>query len=97
MSVRHQIPIPEMYGDPENERIWCNWDDCGNPASSLHTGVVCYRAGGLRNHSQTPRRPECPECTRVAFCCAQHMDFYFGAHKRGRYGRLSAGLSGRYL
>lgn len=95
--VRHQIPVPEFYGDRENGRIWCAWADCDNPASSLHTGVECFAAAGIRNHPELPRQPECAECRRVAFCCAGHMDFYFRSHRPGQYGRHSAGVNGRHF
>ena len=98
--VPHQIPVPSAYGDPENERIWCAWADCEDPASSLHTMTECFnrrRAG----HGQRPRRPMCPGCRRVAFCSAAHMDYYAHSHEqwggRSRWGMLSAGESPKYL
>lgn len=96
-SVRHQIPIPELYGDRDNERIWCNWEQCENPASSLHTAVECFAARGIRDHSEFPRHPQCSECRRLAFCSARHMDFYLHSHVPGRYGKLSPGVNRRFL
>ena len=97
MRVRKQIPVPEFYGDPDAERIWCGWADCDNPGSGLVTIVECYAAPGVRNHPELPRRPECSECRRVAFCCAQHRDYYVRSHRPGQYGRLSAGVNARFL
>lgn len=93
--IRHQIPIPELYGDTDHERIWCAWSDCDNPASSLHTGVECFASQKLSSHSELPARPECAECRRVAFCCDRHREYYFSSHIPGEYGQLrgSASLS----
>lgn len=97
--VRRQIPVPEADGDPDNDRIWCNWADCDNPASSLFVLTECYAS--RRDHSQRPRRPLCPGCRRVAFCCAQHMDYYDHSHiqhdGRSEWGMLSPGVGPRYL
>jgi hypothetical protein len=95
--IRHQIPIPEMDGDPDNDRVWCAWSDCDNPGSGLITAVECFANPGISNHGEHPRRPECSECRRLAFCCAQHLDFYMRSHRPGAFGRLSAGTNARYL
>jgi hypothetical protein len=95
--VRRQIPIPELYGDTDNERIWCAWSDCDNPGSGLYTAVECFASSGLRNHSERPARPECSECRRVAFCSAQCMDYYGRSHRPGAFGKLSPGVNRRYL
>lgn len=97
MRIRHQIPVPEMYGDPDQERIWCAWADCENPASGLLTIVECFANPRISNHPELPRRPQCSECRRVGFCSAQHQDFYVRSHRPGQYGKLSAGVNGRYL
>lgn len=97
MRVRKQIPVPELYGDAEQERIWCAWSDCDNPASGLFTITECFAAAGVRSHPELPRRPECSECRRVAFCCTQHAAYYVRSHRPGLYGRLPAGVNGRYL
>ena len=94
--IRHQIPVPELYGSPADDRIWCAWADCDNPASSLHTQVECFASARLRSHSERPSRPECAECRRVAFCCAAHADYYEHSHEPGRYGRLSPGENRRF-
>lgn len=96
MRVRHQIPVPGDHA-PGDDRIWCAWADCDNPASGLHTAVECFAAPHLRNHPEMPRHPECAECRRVAFCCTQHMSYYVRSHRPGQYGRLAAGVNGRYL
>jgi hypothetical protein len=95
--VRRQIPIPELDGDPDADRIWCNWSDCDNPASSLHTAVECFANPGIRNHPEHPRRPECSECRRLAFCSAQCMDYHLRSHRPGAFGKLSPGTNRRYL
>lgn len=95
--VRKQIPVPGQYGTADNDRIWCAWAECENPASSLHTIVECFAAAGIRDHSELPRTPQCPECRRVAFCCTQHASYYVRSHRPGQYGHLPAGVNGRYL
>ena len=95
--IRKQIPVPEAYGDPDFERIWCHWADCENPASSLLTTVVCYAAPGMRDHPERPRRPECSQCRRQGYCSAQHLDMDMRSHRPGQYGKLSPGVNGRYL
>lgn len=96
--IRHQIPVPGPAGAaPLNDRIWCAWADCENPASGLFTSVECFAAPHLRNHSERPRRPECRECRRVAFCSVQCMEYYNHSHEPGRYGRLPAGVNRRWL
>jgi hypothetical protein len=96
--VRHQIPIPGMDGTGrDTDRIQCAWADCDNPASGLHTIVECFAARGVRGHSELPRRPECPECRRVAFCCTQHASYYVRSHRPGQYGRLAPGTNPRYM
>lgn len=95
--IRHQLPVPEVYGDPDFERIWCAWADCDNPASGLHTLVECFAAPGLRDHPELPRVPQCAECRRVAFCSAGHQDYYQRSHRPGLYGTHSAGVNGRFF
>lgn len=95
--IRRQIPVPELYGDPELERIWCHFGPCENPASSLHTTVVCYAAPHVRNHRELPRTPQCSECRRQAYCCVQHLEFDMRSHRPGQYGKLPAGVNSRYL
>jgi hypothetical protein len=97
MRVRQQIPNPWGADDDWDDRVRCGWSDCENPGSGLHAGVECFAARGIRRHSELPRRPECAECRRIAFCSAQHMDMYFRSHRPGQFGRLSAGVNGRYL
>jgi hypothetical protein len=94
--VRRQIPIPELYGFTDDERIWCNWGPCDNPASSLHTQVECFASRRLSSHSERPARPECPECRRLAFCSERCADYYEHSHEPGRYGRLSPGVNRRF-
>ena len=89
--VRHQIPVPELYGDRDNDRIWCAWADCDNPASGLYTMVECFAAAGRRNHPELPRRPECAECRRIAFCSAGHADFYSRSVRN--YGKHAPGVN----
>ena len=84
-----------MYGDPDEERIWCAWEACDNPASSLHAMVECMARRSP--HGEHPRRPECRECRRIAFCSAAHMDYYEHSHVPGRYGRLSPGVNRNYV
>ena len=91
MKVRKQLPVPAGYGDPDWDRIWCNWEDCDNPSSGLHRLVICH---GSRKHA---RAQLCAYCEIKTFCCAQHLDFQAGSHIPGRYGKLAAGTNGRYL
>jgi hypothetical protein len=95
--VRKQIPVPEMYGDRDHERIWCAWADCDNPASSLHTIVECMAAPGRRDHPELPRQPRCSECRRIAFCSEQCSAYYQRSHRPGLYGRLPAGVNPRFF
>lgn len=94
--VRKQLPVPEAYGDPDFERIWCAWADCDNPASALQVMVECHANPHWSGHGTFPRKPMCAECRRVAFCSAQHADYYQHSHQPGRYGKLSPGESPRY-
>jgi hypothetical protein len=89
--IRRQLPVPELYGDPDWERIWCNWDDCENPASSLFKVKVCHAAA---RHS---RHQTCSMCETKPFCCAQHLDFWTRSHLPGQYGKLSAGVNAVFL
>lgn len=96
VKIRKQLPVPEMDGDPDNERIWCAWADCDNPASGLTTMVECFASAPYRNHPELPGRPQCAECRRVAFCCEQHRSYYLRSHRPGQYGRLAPGLNPVY-
>lgn len=91
--IRHQIPIPELDGLTDDDRIWCAWSDCDNPASSLHTGVECFASRKLSSHSELPARPECSECRRVAFCSDTHKGYYFRSHIPGQFGRRAGGTT----
>lgn len=91
--VRKQLPVPSVAGDPWYERIRCNWDECENPGSGLQKVKVCFAARPFRHH----RSQTCPHCTHYAFCSAQHLDFWTRSHIPGEYGKLSAGVNGRYL
>jgi hypothetical protein len=90
--VRKQLPVPGAV-DADNERIWCNWDDCENPSSFLHKVQVCHASGPFR-HSDARR---CQFCEVKTFCCAQHLDYWQHSHEPGRYGKLSGGLNNVYL
>jgi len=91
MRVRKQLPVPEAYGDPDWERIWCNWETCDNPASGLFWRLECIAA--IR-HGRDQR---CWGCRKRTFCSAQHLDYDSRSHIPGLYGKLSAGVNGRYL
>lgn len=90
--IRKQLPVPGAT-TADDERIWCNWDDCENPSSLLHKVRVCHAAGPYR-HSDGAQRSCCEVKT---FCSAQHLDYWKHSHQPGRYGRLSAGINGIYL
>lgn len=93
MRVRKQLPIPALYGDPDNDRIWCNWDDCDNPSSYLHRVKICHAAGRYRHH----RGQTCNGCEIKTFCCAQHLDYWTRSHQPGQYGKLGAGMNAVWL
>lgn len=96
--VRHQIPVPGMDGAGRDfDRIQCAWSDCDNPASGLFTSVECFAAPGVRRHGELPRRPECSECRRVAFCSVQCASYYTRSHRPGLYGKLAAGVNPRFF
>jgi hypothetical protein len=89
--VRKQLPIPG--GDADNDRIWCNWDDCEYPGSNLNRVIICHASAPYR-HSDGHI---CPFCEIKTFCSAQHKDYWSRSHVPGQYGKLSAGLNGIYL
>lgn len=82
--VRHQIPVPESYGDEWYERIRCAFGDCENPASSLHTRVICNASA---KHRMSSFSDMCYFCERRAYCCAEHLDYDRHSHIPGAYGR----------
>lgn len=90
-QVRKQLPVPELDGDPDWDRIWCNWDDCEWPASYLFKVKVCHAS---RRH---PKAQTCRYCETKPFCCAQHLDYWTRCHLPGQYGRHSAGVNAMYL
>jgi len=95
--VRRQIPIPELDGaGPDHDRIQCGWYTCDYPASSLHTVIECSANPRISGHAELPRRPECSECRRIAFCSEQCKGYYAGSHQPGRWGRLPAGVNPRF-
>jgi hypothetical protein len=79
------------------DRIQCGWADCDNPGSGLHTIVECMAARGIRDHPELPRRPECAECRRVAFCSEQCASYYVRSHRPGLYGKLPPGVAPRWF
>jgi hypothetical protein len=91
--VRKQLPVPECDGDDWYDRIRCAWDVCQNPASGLHTLVICHAAGYLRH---SPRRGKCYWCETKAFCCEQHRSFEARAHRPDAYGTLTPGVNPKY-
>jgi hypothetical protein len=82
--VRHQIPVLEDDGTGRGH-ILCSWQDCANPASSLHTSAVEY--GAAARYSYRPR---------YAFCSARCKDWWDRAHRPGCLGRSSPGVNPRY-
>jgi hypothetical protein len=96
--VRHQIPNPGAYADEWDSRARCGFADCENPGSSLIYTIECYRARGIRGHAERPRRMECSDCTKIAFCCGQHADMYEIDSRQGRtVGHLAPGTNPRYF
>jgi hypothetical protein len=96
--ISRQIPIPSMEGTGRDfDRVQCAWADCDNPASGLHTAVECMAAAGVRNHDERPRRPECSQCRRVAFCSVQCASYYTRSHRPGQYGKLPPGVAPRWF
>jgi hypothetical protein len=96
---------------PDNDRIWCHWADCDNPASGLHRMFECNAAAGVRRgnrgggpgywsygpHSELPSRVMCSECRVITFCSEQCSAYYQRSHRRGLYGKLPAGVNPRYF
>lgn len=96
--IRKQVANPGAYDDDWDSRVRCGWIDCENPGSSLHRLVECFAAPHMRrDHAELPARPRCSECRISLFCCAQHQEYQAHSHEPGRYGRLPAGVNGRYL
>ena len=90
--VMKQLPVPECDGDDWYDRIRCAWDECENPASGLHTRVICHAAGPYRHKASAGK---CYHCETRAYCCAQHGDYDARSHRPGDYGRLSPGMNPR--
>jgi hypothetical protein len=80
--VLKQLPVPG--GDADNDRIWCNWDDCDNPASFMHRRQVCHAAAPFRH----PGSQRCRMCEVKCFCSARCLDFWEHSHIPGQYGKL---------
>lgn len=89
--VLKQLPIPG--GDADNDRIWCNWDDCENPASYLNRVKVCHAAAPYRHAGSQ----QCRFCEVKCFCSAYCLDYWSHSHVPGTYGKLSPGLNPRYF
>jgi hypothetical protein len=88
--IRKQLPIPG--GDADNDRIWCNWEDCENPSSNLQRVIICHAAPRFRHQGGL-----CAHCEIKTFCREQHKDFWARSHLPGQFGKLSAGVNGVYL
>lgn len=96
--VLHQIANPGAYSDDWDSRVRCGWADCDNPGSSLIYTIECYGTPGLTGHSQRPRRMQCAECRKIAFCSGQHQDMYEIDYRRGAtVGNLAAGTNPRFF
>lgn len=90
--VIKQIPVPEAYGDPDWDRIWCAWEDCGNPGSMLHREIACY---GSMPH---PRSQRCGQCKTYAFCSETHRGYWERSYYEPlKHGSLPAGVPPRYV
>lgn len=70
----------------EGERIWCAWADCDNHAYSTYQFVVNEAKPGYAR-----------KLARYAFCSEQCRRYFMRSHIPGEYGRLPAGMRGRYL
>lgn len=97
MRVRRQAPNPGAYEDEWDSRVRCGWADCENPGSALIYSIECYRAAGIRGHSERPNRMECTDCRKVLFCSAQHADMYEIDRRTGTVGHLTPGVNARFL
>lgn len=99
MRIRKQIPNAGPYSDEWDSRARCGWADCDNPGSMLHFVIECFSGSKevRRDHPELPRTMRCSECTKLAFCCEQHADWYRRSHLPGQYGKSSAGVNARYL
>jgi hypothetical protein len=91
MRVRKQLPVPAADGDPDWDRIWCNWETCDNPASGLHRLVICHAA---RRHA---RAQMCQYCEIKTFCSEGHKDYQARSHIPEQYGKLAPGTNRRFL
>ncbi|HEY2089890.1 MAG TPA: hypothetical protein VGH54_28200 [Mycobacterium sp.] len=91
MRVLKQLPIPD--GDADNDRIWCNWDDCENPSSFLHRVKICHAAPRYRH----PSGQTCRHCEVKTFCSARCLDWWEHSHIPGRYGKTSPHLNPRFV
>lgn len=97
--ILKQIPNAGAYADEWDSRVRCAWSTCENPGSMLHYVIECFSGvkAVRRDHPELPRTMRCPDCTKVAFCCEQHADYYRRSHLPGQYGRLAAGTNPRFL
>lgn len=92
-----QVPNPGAYADEWDSRVRCAWADCENPGSTLFYLVECFSGRKPRTHPEMPREMECADCTKSVFCCEQHRSYQARSHLPGQYGRLAAGVNGRFL
>jgi hypothetical protein len=95
--VRHQIPNVERYVDEWDSRVRCAWSDCENPGSGLHYVIECFANQRTSNHPELPRRIECSECRKAAFCSEQHRSYYARSHRPADFGSLAPGVNARFL
>jgi hypothetical protein len=95
--VRSQVPNPGAYYDEWDSRVRCGWADCDHPGSSLIYTIECYRARGIRGHSERPSRLECADCRKIVFCSGQHADMYEIDRRRGTVGNLAPGTNPRFF
>lgn len=84
--VMKQLPVPEAYGDPDQDRIWCAWEDCDDPGSRLHTQTVDYGSPGR------------PVLRRYAFCSETHRGYWERSYYEPvRHGMRPAGVPPRFF
>jgi hypothetical protein len=84
--ARHQkLVIIREANEHQGERIWCAWEDCDRYGFANHQVVI---------NEAKPGWPK--KLARYVFCSEAHRAFFARSHIPGEYGRLPAGIRGRY-